>query len=124
MVSFVKQVLIHWQNKPIEEASWEEELVFKSGFPTFNLEGKTVIDGGGSNKEQAKREEEGKTFLEPKKDQRFWHVYSRKKSGTRGGQRKGQLEMNGAKLVAQKRPSGTQEGEENGNRNVGLVPGL
>ena len=29
----VKQILIHWQNKPIEEASWEEELVFKSIFP-------------------------------------------------------------------------------------------
>ena len=29
----VKQILIHWQNKPIEEASWEEEFVFKSIFP-------------------------------------------------------------------------------------------
>ena len=44
--------------------------------------------------------------------------------GHGGGQREGQLEMNGAELVAQKGQSGTQEGEENGGRNVGLVPGL
>ena len=55
----VKQVLIHWQNKPIEEASWEEELVFKSRFPTFSLEGKTVIDGRGSDKERAKKRRAG-----------------------------------------------------------------
>ena len=55
-----KQILIHWQNKPIEEASWEEELVFESIFPGFSLKSKTIIDGGGSDKERAKGEEEGK----------------------------------------------------------------
>ena len=35
-------------------------------------------------KKEQKREEQGKTFLEPKQDQCFSHVYSRKKSGTRG----------------------------------------
>ena len=80
----VKQVLIHWQNKPAKEASWEEELVIKSRFPAFSLEGKTVFDRGSSDKERAKGGEEGKTSLEPKQDQPIWHVYSRSKRGTRG----------------------------------------
>ena len=38
-------------------------------------------------KERAKGEEEGKTLLKPKQDQRFWRVYSRKKRGIRRGER-------------------------------------
>ena len=54
----------------------------------ISLKSKTIIDGGGSDKERAKGEEEGKL---KKKERDKW-----------GGQREGQLEMNGAELVAQK----------------------
>ena len=43
----VKQFLIQWDGKPMEEATWEEELVFKGKFPTFSLDDKPVLDGGG-----------------------------------------------------------------------------
>ena len=43
----IKQVLIHWQHKPIEEATWEGVLVMKSRFPTFGLEDKTELGGKG-----------------------------------------------------------------------------
>ena len=42
----IKQFLIQWNNKPVEEATWEEELTLKSKFPNFSLEDKTVLDLG------------------------------------------------------------------------------
>ena len=42
----IKQLLIQWNKKPVEEATWEEELTLKSKFPNFSLEDKTVLDLG------------------------------------------------------------------------------
>ncbi|GAU12466.1 hypothetical protein TSUD_229990, partial [Trifolium subterraneum] len=38
----IKQVLIQWKGKNADEATWEE-----SQFPTFNLEDKIIVEGGG-----------------------------------------------------------------------------
>ena len=44
-VGLVNQLLIHWQHKPVEEATREEESAFKSRFSAFSLEDKTGLDG-------------------------------------------------------------------------------
>ena len=41
-----RQFLIHWRNKPVEKATWEEKLILKSKFPTFSLEDKTALPYG------------------------------------------------------------------------------
>lgn len=51
-------------NKPVEEATWEEELIFESKFPTFNLEDKTGLDEGDSDKEGTKTGLEVETVVE------------------------------------------------------------
>ncbi|GAU25040.1 hypothetical protein TSUD_155140 [Trifolium subterraneum] len=38
----VKQLLIHWKGKTVEEATWEEELMIRSQFPQFDLEDKEL----------------------------------------------------------------------------------
>ena len=47
----IKEFLIQWHNKPVEEATWEDEFLLKSRFLGFSLEDKTVFDffflGGG-----------------------------------------------------------------------------
>ncbi|MCI36930.1 hypothetical protein A2U01_0058154, partial [Trifolium medium] len=40
----VKQVLIHWKGKTVEEATWEEYIMMKSQFPQFNLEDKVLVE--------------------------------------------------------------------------------
>ena len=40
----IKEILIQWHNKPVEEATWEDEFLFKSIFLGFSLEDKTVFD--------------------------------------------------------------------------------
>lgn len=43
-----KQVLIKWQGKPIEEATWEDKLDFATTFPYFSNIGDNVnFHGGG-----------------------------------------------------------------------------
>ncbi|MCH79689.1 Ty3/gypsy retrotransposon protein [Trifolium medium] len=41
----IKQLLIHWKGKTVEEATWEEELMMRSQFPKFNLGDKVHVDG-------------------------------------------------------------------------------
>ena len=79
----VKQLLIQWQNKTVEEATWEEELAFKTKFPAFSLEDKTVLDEGGSDKEGPKAGERDETLVQP-----IWLVNTRRR-GTRTERRKG-----------------------------------
>ena len=38
----VKRVLIHWNGKIVEEATWEDELMIRSQFPKFSLEDKAI----------------------------------------------------------------------------------
>ena len=64
----VKQFLIQWQHKPVEEATWEEEWVMKTKFPTFSLEDKTAHDGLGSDRESLEGDRERKINIEPRQD--------------------------------------------------------
>ncbi|KAI5399267.1 hypothetical protein KIW84_064583 [Lathyrus oleraceus] len=48
----VKQLLIHWKGKTMEEDTWEEELMIRSQFPKFDLEDKVHFDGGGIDRTQ------------------------------------------------------------------------
>ena len=66
----------------MEEATWEEELMFKSKFPTFSIEDKTLLDGRGSDRERQQHVEEGQD--KPKQNQPLWQVYSRRKKGAHG----------------------------------------
>ncbi|MCI29490.1 hypothetical protein A2U01_0050699, partial [Trifolium medium] len=34
----VQQLLVHWKGRAIEDATWEDIVMFKSQFPKFNLE--------------------------------------------------------------------------------------
>ncbi|KAI5408098.1 hypothetical protein KIW84_054076 [Lathyrus oleraceus] len=52
----VKQLLIHWKGKIMEEATWEEELMIRSQFPKFDLEDKVHFDGGGIDRTQTNEE--------------------------------------------------------------------
>lgn len=52
----VKQLLIHWKGKTMEEATWEEELMLRSQFPKFDLEDKVHFDGGGIDRTQTNEE--------------------------------------------------------------------
>ncbi|MCI52378.1 hypothetical protein A2U01_0073622, partial [Trifolium medium] len=42
----VTQLLIHWKGKAIEDATWEDFIMFKSQFPKFNLGDKVAVEGG------------------------------------------------------------------------------
>jgi hypothetical protein len=43
----VRQVLVHWKGKTVEEATWEDEMMIRSQFPKFDLEDKAIVEGGG-----------------------------------------------------------------------------
>lgn len=57
----ISQVLIHWKNKPIEEATWEDQDFISAQFPSFSLEDKAVSLGGGNDSAQTK--EKGKPVI-------------------------------------------------------------
>jgi hypothetical protein len=54
----VKQVLIHWQGRAAEEATWEDEIMIRSQFPTFSLEDKANADGGSIDRSHAAADED------------------------------------------------------------------
>lgn len=41
----IQQVLIQWQGKSDEEATWEEKATIQEQFPDFNLEDKVSFEG-------------------------------------------------------------------------------
>lgn len=45
--SKLPQLLIQWENTPIEEATWENITDLQHNYPTFNLEDKVVFKGDG-----------------------------------------------------------------------------
>jgi hypothetical protein len=53
----IKQVLIHWQGRTAEEATWEDEVMIRSQFPTFSLEDKANVEGGGIDRTQVADED-------------------------------------------------------------------
>ncbi|KAI5404052.1 hypothetical protein KIW84_051265 [Lathyrus oleraceus] len=79
----VKQLLIHWKGKTVEEATWEDYVMLKSQFPQFNLEDKVAveersIDRNNDNNLQLPGQLIHHTSSGPK----VWKVYSRR--GKRG----------------------------------------
>lgn len=48
----VRQFLIHWKGKTMEEATWEEELMMRSQFPNFDLEDKVNSEEGSIDRVQ------------------------------------------------------------------------
>jgi hypothetical protein len=50
----VTQFLIHWINKPAEEATWEDEFIIRSQFPAFRLEDKSASHGGSIDRDTRK----------------------------------------------------------------------
>ncbi|GAU37757.1 hypothetical protein TSUD_102730 [Trifolium subterraneum] len=52
------QLLIHWKGKNVEEATWEDELMIRSQFPTFDLEDKVNSQEGSIVRTQSSEEEE------------------------------------------------------------------
>ncbi|XP_073224699.1 uncharacterized protein [Cicer arietinum] len=73
--SDVKQLLVHWNDKPVEEATWEDELVMLTQFPALRLGDKSVTQGGSidGDKEGINDVSSG-THSAPK----AWRVYVRK----------------------------------------------
>lgn len=65
----ISQVLIHWKNKPIEEATWEDRDYITVQFPSFSLEDKAVSLGGDNDSIHVR--EKGKPVI--------WRVYQRRK---------------------------------------------
>jgi hypothetical protein len=53
----VKQVLVHWQGKSAEEATWEDEVMIRSQFPNFDLGDKVNIEGGGIDRTHVAEED-------------------------------------------------------------------
>jgi hypothetical protein len=70
----VTQLLVHWKGKVPEEATWEDLILFKSQFPSFNLEDKVVVEGGGIDRIGPHDQLVNNSVKGPKQ----WMVYSRK----------------------------------------------
>ena len=43
----ITEWLVHWKDKPLEEATWERAEDIKLQFPQFCLEDKAIVSGGG-----------------------------------------------------------------------------
>jgi hypothetical protein len=78
----VKQVLIHWQGRTAEEATWEDEIMIRSQFPNFSLEDKANADGGGIDRSHAAADKDPPhepLIHQPASGPRTMLVYSRRK---------------------------------------------
>ncbi|PNX77561.1 transposon Tf2-1 polyprotein [Trifolium pratense] len=53
----INQVLIQWRGKTAEEATWEDEIMMRSQFPKFGLEGKANVEEEGIDRTQPAEEE-------------------------------------------------------------------
>lgn len=80
----VRQVLVQWKGRNIEEATREEAVMMTSQFPNFSLEDKAVIsDGGvvrneGNNGGPSGTMEPNDSLLNHEVGPREWKVYSRR----------------------------------------------
>jgi hypothetical protein len=76
----IKQVLVHWKGKTVEEATWEDELVIRSQFPKFNLEDKVTAEGGGVVTTPINAENPHQQMIHQRSHGPVtWRVYSRRK---------------------------------------------
>lgn len=80
----MKQLLIHWKDKDIAEATCEDDFTIRSQFPNVRLEGKSDLQGGGSDRvsvaDLGLDEQEGIQGSRPK----IWKVYERKNRRLKG----------------------------------------
>ncbi|GAU22915.1 hypothetical protein TSUD_377270 [Trifolium subterraneum] len=76
----VKQVLIHWKGRIVEEATWEDEIMIRSQFPNFALEDKVNLEGESIDRSQPNPNDENipqDQHLIHKRS-KDWIVYSRR----------------------------------------------
>jgi hypothetical protein len=80
----IKQVLIHWKDRSADEATWEDEIMIRSQFPSFDLEDKVNTDGGGIDRAHVADEDRPQDHLihHPAGGPRVLKVYSRRKGKT------------------------------------------
>ncbi|KAI5383048.1 hypothetical protein KIW84_070446 [Lathyrus oleraceus] len=79
----MQQWLIQWAGKTPEEATWEDVVNMRSQFPTFNLEDKVNVSGGGVDENHVANHEVNDYLIFPKASgSKIWQVYSRR--GKRG----------------------------------------
>jgi hypothetical protein len=75
----IKEVLVQWKGKSAEEATWEEVMMMKSQFPTFNLEDKVVAEEVGIDRTQpADSLPHEQLVNNGTQGPKAWLVYSRK----------------------------------------------
>ncbi|GAU28744.1 hypothetical protein TSUD_372530 [Trifolium subterraneum] len=79
----VKQVLIQWTDKAVEEATWEDMVTIANQFPEFNLEDKVALLEGGIVRDQVNemRPDIEVTNHNGPRNVMTWQVYSRRKKG-------------------------------------------
>jgi len=75
----VKQLLIHGKGKTVEEATWEDYVMFKSQFPQFNLEDKVAAEEGSIDRNNDNNSSlPGQLIHHTSSGPRVWKVYSRR----------------------------------------------
>ncbi|GAU40484.1 hypothetical protein TSUD_286390 [Trifolium subterraneum] len=74
----VKQVLIHWKGRNVEEATWEDEMMIRSQFPKFALGDKVNLEEDGIDKSQPNEENILPNQHLSHQRSNDWIVYSRK----------------------------------------------
>ena len=80
----VKQVLIKWTNRVVNEATWEDMETITKQFPEFNLEDNVAFLEGGIVRDQVKKDGpdiEMTNHIGPR-SAKIWQVYSRRKKGS------------------------------------------
>jgi hypothetical protein len=77
----VKQVLVHWQGRSADEATWEDEVMIRSQFPNFDLGDKVNIEGGGIDRSHVAEEDRpGEHLIHNNAGgPRVFQVYTRRK---------------------------------------------
>lgn len=82
----IKQVLIQWKGKTTDEATWEDVIMMKSQFPTFNLEDKVLIEEGGVDRGHAVDSVPHEELAHHEtRGPRTWLVYSRRGNKGKSG---------------------------------------
>lgn len=67
----VRQWLVRWKGRAVEDTTWEDELLLKSQFPSLSLEDKAAVpDGGNDRISGLKTSERSKSAV--------WRTYVRK----------------------------------------------
>jgi hypothetical protein len=74
----VKQLLIHWKGKTVEEATWENYVMLKSQFPKFNLEDKVELEEGSIDRNRNNSDLPGQLIHHATSGPKIWRVYSRR----------------------------------------------